>query len=136
MININDLPNDMFYEIIKHCNIITLAQFGQMVHYFNKNKIYFYINIYMNNKLVSISILFVLILLLLGKQLKFHYLLIIFLSLILIYLIHFKLIIYLDNEDFQSTSSASMSCTSININNRNLDSEILENIMDKLSKFN
>ena len=90
----------------------------------------------MNNKLVSISILFVLILLLLGKQLKFHYLLIIFLSLILIYLIHFKLIIYLDNEDFQSTSSASMRCTSININNRNLDSEILENIMDKLSKFN
>jgi len=84
----------------------------------------------MNNKLVSISILFVLILLLLGKQLKFHYLLIIFLSLILIYLIHFKLIIYLDNETFYADSCE------INIHNSTIDSDILEKIMDKLKKFN
>ena len=85
----------------------------------------------MNNKLLSISILFVLILLLLAKHLKFHYLLIIFLSLVLIYLINFKLIIYLYNEDFES--KLGQCGTQININNTNLDSEILENIMNKLS---
>ena len=80
----------------------------------------------MDNKLVSLSILFVLILLLLAKHLKYHYFLILFLSLFLIYLIHFKLIIYLDNEKF---SSCSILVPNLNSNN-------LEKIMDKLNKFN
>ena len=82
----------------------------------------------MDNKLVSLSILFVLILLLLAKHLKYHYFLILFLSLFLIYLIHFKLIIYLDNETFYADSCS--------IVVPNLNSNDLEKIMDKLKKFN
>jgi len=84
----------------------------------------------MDNKLVSLSILFVLISLLLAKHLKYHYFLILFLSLFLIYLIHFKLITYLDNETFYVNSCE------INIHNSTIDSDILEKIMDKLKKFN
>lgn len=82
----------------------------------------------MDNNLVSLSILFVLISLLLAKHLKYHYFLILFLSLFLIYLIHFKLIIYLDNEKFSSCS--------IVVPNLYLDPNDLEKIMDKLKKFN
>ena len=88
----------------------------------------------MNNKLVSISILFVLILLLLAKHLKYHYFLILFLSILLIYLIHFKLITYLYNETFyEGTCDRD---TEIRIGDTSLDADILETIMDKLSKFN
>ena len=84
----------------------------------------------MNCKLISLSILFVLILLLLAKHLKYHLCLIIFLSVLLIYLIHLKLITYLDNETFYADSCE------INIHNSTIDSDILEKIMDKLKKFN
>ena len=87
----------------------------------------------MDNKLVSLSILFVLISLLLTKHLKYHLCLIIFLSVLLIYLIHLKLIIYLDNENFHT-----ITCNSeINIGGDiNLDPKSLEKIMNKLNKFN
>ena len=85
----------------------------------------------MDNKLVSLSILFVLISLLLTKHLKYHLCLILFLSVFLIYLIHFKLIIYLDNETFYADS-----CGTNIIDNTNLDAKSLEKIMDKLNKFN
>jgi hypothetical protein len=80
----------------------------------------------MNNKAVSISILFFLILLLLAKHLKYHYFLVIFLSLLLIYLIQFKLITYLNNEKFDANNCA----TEINMLN------IYEKIKNKLSELN
>ena len=82
----------------------------------------------MNDKLVSLSILFILILLLFAKHLNYHLYLIIFLSVLLIYLIYST---YLDNETFYTQCG-----TQINIDKTNIDSNILQKIMDKLSKFN
>jgi len=83
----------------------------------------------MNCKLVSLSILFVLISLLLAKHLKYHYFLVIFLSLLLIYLIQFKLITYLNNEKFATNNCAT------EINMLNIDPTIYEKIKNKLSEF-
>jgi len=83
----------------------------------------------MNCKLVSLSILFVLISLLLAKHLKYHYFLVIFLSLLLIYLIQFKLITYLNNEKFVTTTCAT------EINMLNIEPTIYDKIKNKLSEF-